>query len=251
LIYGGGAIRNYGRLIKNSGTSGATISTYMDNKGRVEVDAGTLTLSGAVDQVFNNQLTGGSWTVVGATALATLDISSASFATINPGVTVVVNGPYATFTNLSALTTNEGHLSLLAGASLSTTRNFTNAGVLTFAPSRMLNSVLTINGNFTETPGGSLAVQLGGTTSSPTFGSLTVTGAVSLSGRLTVTSTVLPAVGSSFEILNKLSGSAIGGTFAGLPEGSTFTVQVGTTTMRFQITYVGGNGNDVVIRRTA
>jgi hypothetical protein len=140
---------------------------------------------------------------------------------------------------------------LLAGASLSTTGNFTNAGVLTSMPSRTLNTVLTVNGNFTETSGGSLAVQLGGTTSSPTFGSLTVTGAVSLGGGLTVTSTVVPAVGSSFEILDKLSGSAISGTFTGLPEGSTFTVQVGTTTMMFQITYVGGNGNDVVIRRTA
>jgi hypothetical protein len=58
----------------------------------------------------------------------------------------------------------------------------------------------------------------------------------------------VPAVGSSFEILNNEGSGAISGTFAGLAEGSTFTVKVGGTIMTFQITY-GAGGNDVVIKR--
>jgi hypothetical protein len=71
---------------------------------------------------------------------------------------------------------------------------------------------------------------------------------------LHVTSTVVPAVGSSFELLDNEAGSAIGGVFAGLSEGSTFTVTVGTTTMTFQVTYAGKDGDgkhNVVITRTA
>jgi hypothetical protein len=49
--------------------------------------------------------------------------------------------------------------------------------------------------------------------------------------------------GDSFTILNKTSAGAITGTFSGLPEGSTF-LSNGRT---YQITYVGGDGNDVVL----
>jgi hypothetical protein len=56
---------------------------------------------------------------------------------------------------------------------------------------------------------------------------------------------------SSFEILNNLGSGAISGTFAGLAEGKTFKVKVGSTTMTFKISYVGGSGNDVVITRVA
>jgi len=67
---------------------------------------------------------------------------------------------------------------------------------------------------------------------------------------LVVTSTVVPAVNSSFQTLNNEGAGAISGTFSGLPDGGTFTVKVGTTTMTFKITYKGGSGgNSVVITR--
>jgi hypothetical protein len=56
-------------------------------------------------------------------------------------------------------------------------------------------------------------------------------------------------VGTAFTILNNQGSSAIKGTFAGLPDGSTFTVKVGGTVMTFRISYVGGTGNDVTLKR--
>jgi hypothetical protein len=100
-----------------------------------------------------------------------------------------------------------------------------------------------------------LAIQLGGTSTSPTFGQLvSSTGSVSLTGKLSVTSSVMPAVGSSFNVLDNEGNSALGGTFANLPEGTKFTVKKGGTAMTFQITYGGNDGdgtNNVEITRTA
>jgi hypothetical protein len=56
-----------------------------------------------------------------------------------------------------------------------------------------------------------------------------------------------PAIGQAFTIIHSISANPIRGTFAGLPEGGTFTVDGFT----FQITYKGGTGNDVVVTRVA
>jgi hypothetical protein len=214
------------------------------------VAAGTLTLSGTVDQVFNNHLTGGSWTVAGAAARAELTISSAAFKTIDPGVVVVVNGPYASFDNLSILTTNDGNLTLLGGAAVTTNGNFTNAGILTLTPSATLNSELIVNGGFAQASLGTLKVGLGGTSSAPTFGVIACSGTAALAGQLKVSSTVVPPVGSLFDLLQNGSGSAISGAFLGLAEGATFTVKVGSTTMTFKISYQGGSsGQDLILTR--
>ncbi len=49
--------------------------------------------------------------------------------------------------------------------------------------------------------------------------------------------------GDTFEIINNLSKTPVLGTFNGLPEGATFKVGTGV----FKISYVGGDGNDVVL----
>lgn len=56
----------------------------------------------------------------------------------------------------------------------------------------------------------------------------------------------VPAVGDSFRIVNNQSSDAVTGIFAGLPEGTTFTTQ-GVT---YRISYVGGDGNDIVLTVT-
>jgi hypothetical protein len=183
--------------------------------------------------------------VVGTASPAALRFtnSASSFHTIGVGTTVVLDGPHASFANLSAVTDNQGSLSLLGGATLAT-GSFTDDGTLVLGA----GSTLAVNGVFTESASGTLTEELGGTSSSPTFGSISAKG-VTLAGGLTVTSTVVPAVGSSFEIVNNSATSAISGAFVGLPEGSTFTVKVGATTMTFKISYKGGTGNDVVLTR--
>jgi hypothetical protein len=168
------------------------------------------------------------------------------------GVSVVLSGPFASFANLSALTTNEGSLSLLGGATLATTGSFTNMGSLSLTPSAALNSVLTVNGTFKQTALGTRNVSLGGTSTAPTFGGISSTGAVTLAGKLAVTSTVVVKVGASFDILRNASRLPIGSVFAGLAQGAKFTMKVGTATMTFQVTYKGGSSlHDVVITRVS
>jgi len=57
----------------------------------------------------------------------------------------------------------------------------------------------------------------------------------------------VPTNGQRYVILDKTSAGPVNGTFAGLPEGAFFFAVGGV----FQITYVGGDGNDVVITRRA
>ena len=73
---------------------------------------------------------------------------------------------------------------------------------------------------------------------------LNASGAVTLNNPTLIVFWNFPSnPGDSFTILNKTSAGAIIGTFSGLLEGSTF-LSNGRT---YQITYVGGDGNDVVI----
>jgi hypothetical protein len=251
-IVGNGTLQTLsgGLLEKTAGTSAATVSAaVLDNEGEVEVTKGTLVVSSAVDQIFSNILTGGIWYVSGTSGTAALDLtaSSSNFNTIGMGTSVTLNGKYASFANLSNLIANQGSFSLLGGQAFTPAGSFTDSGSLTLGPV----STLSVNGTFLEASGATLTVQMGGTNTSPTFGSVTATQGVTLAGGLTVTSSVTPVVGSSFEIVNNTSSSAISGAFAGLPEGSTFSVKVGSKTMTFQITYKGGTGNDVVLTRTA
>ena len=56
-----------------------------------------------------------------------------------------------------------------------------------------------------------------------------------------------PSVGDSFTILANDGSDEIGGTFAGLAQGATFL----TGGDRFQISYTGGDGNDIVLTAIA
>jgi hypothetical protein len=59
---------------------------------------------------------------------------------------------------------------------------------------------------------------------------------------VTVSTTVTN--GQMFTIINKTSGGAVTGTFAGIPQGGTVVGSDGTV---FQVSYTGGTGNDVVL----
>jgi uncharacterized repeat protein (TIGR03803 family) len=253
-VSGGGAFTNAGTLEKTGGTGTAIIATNtLDNTGTVEVTSGTLDISATVTQVSGRTLTGGSWTVIGSpTVHAKLDIISAGhFTTLGSGATVTLSGTTVAFPNLTSLATIDAGatLSLQAGQARTTVGALTNAGNLVLGA----GSVLTVSGSFTQTSTGKLTIKLGGTHAAPTFGQLvSTTGTVALGGSLSVGSTSLPAVGTSFEVLDNEGSSVIGGIFKGLSEGATFKVKRGTTTMTFQITYAGtdadGDENVIVTR---
>ena len=86
----------------------------------------------------------------------------------------------------------------------------------------------------------------------PTPGSghdqLDVHGTVRLTGAsLALNVTFLPALGSSFTIINNDDTDSVEGTFIGLPPGALLTMN----SVTFQISYAGGDGNDVTLTHVA
>ena len=100
-------------------------------------------------------------------------------------------------------------------------------------------ALIDLLGDYTQTGAGVFQVDIG--SSSDELG---VHGNISLGGTLQVNALpgYLPQDGGTFVILNNEGPGPINGTFSGLPEGATFTTGAGLV---FQITYQGGDGNDV------
>ncbi|MFO0940973.1 MAG: PKD domain-containing protein [Pirellulales bacterium] len=151
----------------------------------------------------------------------------------------------------TSLPNTNGAIFVSSNATLKGTGSFTgnvlNQG--TVAPGNS-PGIVTINGNYTQSSGASLQIELQGTNPTvPDFDQLFVNGAVSLAGTLDVSllGGFNPSVGNSFKIIDNDGSDAITGTFTGLPEGA--TVSGGGAT--FQISYVGGTGNDVVLTTTS
>ena len=108
-----------------------------------------------------------------------------------------------------------------------------------------------VPGSFTQTVTGVLIEQIaghsGGTYGTPgtDYGQLVVNGDVALNGSLAVQliNGFVPTTDQQFLVIDNRGSNAITGTFIGLPEETVFTVGV----RLFQISYVGGNGNDVTL----
>lgn len=89
-----------------------------------------------------------------------------------------------------------------------------------------------------------LEIELQGTTPGTGHDQLNVVGSVSLGdATISVLLGFTPSSGSTFVIAKNDGSDSIDGTFAGLAEGATFIVGGN----EFRITYVGGDGNDVVL----
>lgn len=121
---------------------GTSKELRFSNTGTVEALSGTLSLNDAVDQVSGTTLTAGTWK---AGSFSTLTIPSSGNITTNAG-SVILDGTEANFTNITALATNRGELSLQGGRDFTTTGSLTNSGHITVGP----GSVLTVNGTFIE-----------------------------------------------------------------------------------------------------
>jgi hypothetical protein len=233
-----------GSFTIQSGQSFTTAGNF-SNAGTVTLTSGTLTITGTVAQLAGNSLTGGTWTV---NANSNLNFTAASNITALAGAKVTLSGTNSNFAALANLASisKTSSFSLLGDRSFTAVGSFTNSGKLTIDA----GSTLTANGSFTQASTASLAISLGGTDSAPTFGQVvSTTGTVTLAGSITGSSSVLPTVGSSFEVLDNEGNAAISGTFT---QGTTFTIKKGSTTMTFQISYVGSDSdgsNNVIITR--
>lgn len=111
-----------------------------------------------------------------------------------------------------------------------------------------LPAFLTVNGAANFSSSSTYAVALNGTSQGFDYSTLGVGGSVALnSATLNATLGFTPVGNTSFTILNNNGSGPIAGSFAGLPEGSTFAIGG----EQFKISYVGGTGNDVVLTHLA
>lgn len=101
-------------------------------------------------------------------------------------------------------------------------------------------------GNLSMVSGTTFLAELAGTTVCTEYDQTRVTGTVSL-GNATLSTVLLnnfaPVAGNTFTIIANDSNDAVTGTFLNLAEGATFTVNGYV----FRVSYVGGDGNDVVL----
>jgi autotransporter-associated beta strand protein len=227
--------------ISSHNAPGVTVGS-IEGDGNVFLGANNLTVgsnnmsttfSGVIQDGGNNGGTGGSLSKTGS---GTLTLSGANTYTggtaVNAGK-LLVNGSIT-----SAVTVNGGTL----GGSGTTGAVTVNSGG-TLSPGNS-PGILHVAGNLSLSLGSTYLVELNGTAVGTQYDQTDVTGSVGLgNATLSLSLGFAPSVGTSFNIINNDFTDAVTGTFAGLPEGSTFVV--GSDLLK--ISYVGGDGNDVVL----
>src|SRR4051812_40619224 len=111
-------------------------------------------------------------------------------------------------------------------------------GYVACGPAAVLHTKsLTLSAAIPPGQGGGVIAFVGGQGSS---GQIDVTGTVTLNGApLGILPAGVPAIGQSFTIIKNDGTDPVIGTFAGVPEGAIVNA-------RFRVSYVGGDGNDVV-----
>jgi autotransporter-associated beta strand protein len=207
--------------------------------GSVNLGSGTLTVGDASSTELSGSISGsGSLTKVGTGTLTLSGVNSYTGpTTINAG-SLVVNGNVV----LSTFTVNSG--ATLGGSG--TVGPVNAASGATLNPGVQGGSPVTLNtGALGLGAGSTLILRLNGT-GAGNFDQLSTTGTVNLGGAtLMAILNFTPAVGNAFTLIQNDGTDAVVGTFAGLAEGATLTLNG----QLFQITYRGGDGNDVVMTR--
>lgn len=159
-----------------------------------------------------------------APATTTPSVQRGIDAAVSGDTVHVVGGSYSDGANAAAGSKN---LTLSAGAS----------------PAQV-----TVNGNFAMNAGDTLPVELNGATAGSDYDQWVVNGTVSLTGAtLNLLGTYVPQVRQNFTIIGNDSTDAVIGAFSGLAEGASLTIGG----LPYTITYVGGDGNDVVLVQSA
>ncbi|MBL9116337.1 MAG: hypothetical protein JNJ83_15125 [Verrucomicrobiaceae bacterium] len=136
-----------------------------------------------------------------------------------------------------------GAVTILAGTYAGNVDSNTKS-VTIHAGSGTDTAVIAVNGDLTLNSGVTLQIQVNGTTPGTSHDQWTSSGSVSIASAALVVSGSFssPIATDSIIILDKTSGGAISGTFAGFAEGFVVAPFVGTSFAT--ATYLGGNGND-------
>jgi hypothetical protein len=232
-----GSIDNQGAITVGYSTTVGYSSTWYNN--------GASTNTGTIDVTAGNRLT-----------LVPHFFSGASFA--NAGaVTVAAGGTFTVtedaYTQARGTTTVAGTMTVNAAFTQSGGET-TVIGTMTvngaFGQSGGTTRVghsLTVNGAFDQS-GGTTEVALNGVTPGAQYGQIQVNGTVNVGGAslsTTLAPGFIPPFGMAFTIIDNDGTDPVVGTFAGLPQGATFT----SGGQDFRVSYVGGTGNDVTLTR--
>jgi autotransporter-associated beta strand protein len=205
----------------NSNTTFAGLINDSGSGGRVVKEGtGTFTLSGA------NSYTSG--TIV---SNGTLLVNNSSGSGTGSGTVRV-----APTAKLGGTGTISGAVTVDAGATL--------------APGNS-PGVLHMNGGLTLASNATFSVEINGPTLGTQYDQADVIGTVALTNSLLqLIMGFSPTPGQQFTIINNDASDAIGGTFAGLPQGSFIDASGLGNNAYFNISYTGGSGNDVVLTAT-
>ncbi len=250
----------------NKFTLGGVISSSTTNL--IKAGAGTL-------EFTNTNTYSGSTIINGGTLLVS------GSGTVNTSAAILVDGLNAVFkyTSTRALTKDvafgaAGGGSFIYDSTTAYARAMTVASGGTLSGTGVFTGPVTIaSGGFLSpgnSPGiistgtlavnGSLKAEVNGTVAGTNYDQVLVTGSVALNNVTSNLNFILgyaPTVGNSYTIINNDGAAdAVAGTFAtvttgtstrGFLSGNMFDADYNSTTYRFQVDYVGGDGNDVVV----
>ncbi|MFO0909074.1 MAG: autotransporter-associated beta strand repeat-containing protein [Isosphaeraceae bacterium] len=242
IATGTGTLTLNGNLTSNASTAlarvsgkldlGATARTFSVAGGGIPVD---LEVAAAI------QGTGG----LAKTGTGTLLLSGN-----NPlsGPTTVANGTARVTGSLAAspLTLTGGRLAGTGTVRVAST----SGGIL--GPG-INQGILTSSGGTTLGPGVTFETDLPGTTPGTGHDQLKILGTVNLNGAKLFILSGSTAVGDTFRIIDNDGTDAVVGTFNGLAEGATYTDVIDPDlglSLKYRVSYRGGDGNDVVLTRT-
>lgn len=212
-------------------TATAQLSAIILGTSSTVGGTGDVTLSAPVSGAFT-------LTKVGAGTLTLAGANTHAITTLTAG-RLVLSG------SVNGTVTVNGGTFLGTGA---VTGNVTIAGGI-HAP-RNSPGIQPITGNYALAAGGTLQIEINGTTAGTQYDQVKVQGAastVTLAGALDIIAAPGLAVGGTFTILDNTGSTAVSGTFANLPQGMEFYEDG----QWWRISYTGGTGNDVVLTRIA
>ena len=219
------------RLGTNTATGNATVTASMNLTG------GTTTLSGDIIRNATSPRTTSTVKLSGGS----LDMSGNKIGTATEPIAFTVESGtlqnIAIINGTAGLTKTTTGTLVISGTNIYTGTTTVSSGTLAPRGSPSIVGALTLSSSSTFQP------RINGTTAGTQYDQLTASGSITLAGPLDLLPSVGLPAGGSFTILNKTSAGAISGTFSSKPEGSVFT-EDGYTWI---ITYLGGDGNDVVL----
>lgn len=212
----------------------------LSGDGAVDLSSGTLTVGEDVTSTNFDGVISGSGAFI-KTGLARLTLNGTNTYT---GATTVSNGTLLVNGALASSMTTVQPGARLGGTGRVDGVTISSGGTL--APGAS-SGQLTVQTNLVF-EGGTFEVDLNGPEAGAGYDQLIALAAVNLSNaKLGLTSSLMQTGNLSFIILNKKSAGPVVGAFAGLPEGARLT----GGSLLFQISYLGGDGNDVVLTQAA